>query len=145
MMIPQQAALGLLMALAASSASATSVFISDAKMDACKGTIEFDVAYSGCGTTDFSLEVGICREIFPVSCDAELKAAEAGHCLAFFEEKVVISFADAGIDEPYFTRGHLSIAGGFGTEVSVTLPDLPWQAPDVCIVEEENEPRGTRI
>ncbi len=113
---------------------ATQVFgavIKSAIIDESKENILISVVYGGgCGSHDFSLQLGNCLEIFPVKCDAKLIEKTNDHCEAIISSTIVISLAQYSLDESYFQNGSLTITGdqdwqtGKLSQATVTLPSL---------------------
>lgn len=103
--------------------------VHSAKLDESKKNILIDVGYSGgCGTHEFSLDVGACMESYPVQCSAKLIHKSKDICEALISETVVISLEKAGLTDSYYERASLTIIGDEDwqtskpTQATVQLP-----------------------
>lgn len=102
-----------------------------ARLDANKKNLLIDVTYGGgCAKHTFKLAVGACRESFPVSCDAVLIEKISGGvdlCEAIISETVKINLKRAGLTDPYYRQGSLTIFGDqmFNGETSQATVKLP--------------------
>lgn len=107
--------------------TANAAEIMDARINKENMTLEIDVAYGGgCQEHVFDIEVGICRESYPVQCDAQLLhttvSGEPDFCEAYLSQTVVISLEKKGLLDSYFERGSLTIFGSDDSSASVRLP-----------------------
>lgn len=115
--------------LFAFAAPAFSATVKSAKLDAANQNILIDVVYGGgCGQHQFSLKVGGCLESYPVQCTAVLEHKTNDMCEALIYETVVINLKQAGLNNPYYSEGWLTIQGDLDfttnklSEATVRLP-----------------------
>lgn len=106
--------------------------VNSAKFDRSRDKILVSVTYGGgCEKHEFSLEIGGCRESFPVQCDAQLieKTDRPDLCEAIITETVEFDLRDYDLDDPYYSGASLTIYGGLNhkgrvSSATVTLPFL---------------------
>lgn len=93
-------------------------------VDEARGLLTLEVVYSGgCKKHDFALELQLCRETFPVQCEAKLvDNTNDDFCEALVSEQVTFSLKAEGLSDPYYSRGSLRISGDRNTSVDVVLP-----------------------
>lgn len=93
-------------------------------LDESRGTITLDVVYAGgCKKHDFQLDLQLCRETFPVQCEAKLvDNTKDDFCEALVSEEVTFSLAGEGLADPYYSGGSLRISGDNGSSVDLKLP-----------------------
>lgn len=93
-------------------------------VDEARGLITLDVVYAGgCKKHDFELDLQLCRESFPVQCEAKLvDKTTDDYCEALVSAQVSFSLKNEGFTDPYYSGGSLRISGDRNTSVDVTLP-----------------------
>ena len=93
-------------------------------VDEARGVIVFDVVYAGgCKKHDFELDLQLCRETFPVQCEARLvDNTKDDYCEAIVSAQVEFSLKGEGLTDPYYSGGSLRIGGDNGSSVDLTLP-----------------------
>lgn len=98
--------------------------IRSGSLDESRGVITLDVIYSGgCKKHDFELDLQLCRESFPVQCEAKLvDKTTDDYCEALVARQVTFSLKDEGLLDKYYSGGSLRITGDAQSSVTLTLP-----------------------
>ncbi len=93
-------------------------------LDESRGTITLEVTYAGgCKKHDFDLDVQLCRESFPVQCEAKLvDKTKDDFCEALVSAEVTFSLKGEGLTDPYYSGGSLRISGDNGSSADFKLP-----------------------
>jgi len=117
----------LLMAVAAAvgfSSQAGAAEIRSGLVDESRGAITLDVVYSGgCKKHDFELDVQVCRETFPVQCEAKLiDKTTDDYCESNVSAQVTFSLKAQGLLDPYYSGASLRISADKNSSVDLTLP-----------------------
>ena len=121
----------LALALALSSFSSIAATVHSAKLDAAQKNILVDVSYGGgCKKHNFSLQLVLCAETYPVMCTAKLvETVENGPdlCEAIVSQTVKINLEKNGFLDGYYTDALIRIEGdkdsrGVESSATVRLP-----------------------
>lgn len=87
-------------------------------------SIDINIQYGGgCAEHEFQLQIGACRETYPVQCDAKLiDLTTNDYCKALIYRKISIDIHKAGLHTSYYTGASIQIHGAGTSKVLITLP-----------------------
>ncbi len=113
-----------LMMIVCSTAFAARVL--DVRLDLENQHLLIDVAYTGgCSEHQFEFRLeSFCLETYPVQCNGSLIDKTNDQCEALLGGTVVVNLKKAGLTDPYFSEGRLTIHGDDRSSVTVTLPKI---------------------
>ena len=88
-------------------------------------SLDFDVEYDGgCFKHQFQLQMGACRESFPVQCDAVLiDLTPNDQCASVNRRKVSFKLHSIGLNTSYYAGAKIKIQGSQNSKILITIPN----------------------